>query len=72
MSLRPEQERLAGWGNFPIEECAVYRPENRAELEALRGELQQRESFYDLIGKDHRMQEIYRLVRTCPTATPPC
>ena len=35
MSLRPEQERLAGWGNFPIEECAVYRPENRAELEAL-------------------------------------
>jgi len=35
VSLRPEQERLAGWGNFPIEECAVYRPENRAELEAL-------------------------------------
>ncbi len=33
------------------------------ELEALRGELQQRESFYDLIGKDHRMQEIYRLVQ---------
>ena len=33
------------------------------ELEALRGELQQRESFYDLIGKDHRMQEIYHLVQ---------
>mgnify|MGYP002809280562 CR=1 FL=1 len=35
MSLLPVRKRLAGWGNFPIEECSVYRPERRAELEEL-------------------------------------
>ena len=32
MSTLPARRALAGWGNFPIEECSVYRPERRAEL----------------------------------------
>jgi len=33
--LRPARRKVAGWGNFPIEECAVYRPERRIELQEL-------------------------------------
>lgn len=35
---------LSGWGRFPIERCAVFRPEKRAELAAIL-EAGERESF---------------------------
>lgn len=34
-SLRSQSRRLAGWGNFPVEECDVYRPEGVADLAAV-------------------------------------
>ena len=35
MSARAARMPLAGWGNFPVEECRVYRPERRADLVSL-------------------------------------
>lgn len=32
MNLRGAPRSLAGWGNFPVEECTVYRPERRAQV----------------------------------------
>jgi FAD/FMN-containing dehydrogenase len=38
MSVRAKQLTLAGWGNFPVEEAAVYRPERSREVrEIVRG-----------------------------------
>lgn len=34
-SQRPTRRKVAGWGQFPIEECAVYRPERREQLQEL-------------------------------------
>ena len=40
---------------------AIFR--DVTELETLRGELQQQESFFDLVGKNYRMLELYGLVK---------
>jgi decaprenylphospho-beta-D-ribofuranose 2-oxidase len=32
---RPSRRKIAGWGQFPIEECAIYRPERREQLQEL-------------------------------------
>lgn len=33
--LRAVTKTIAGWGNFPLERCCVYRPEKRSEVAAL-------------------------------------
>ena len=32
MTIRGASRAIAGWGNFPVEQCTVYRPERRSEL----------------------------------------
>src|SRR4051812_40377004 len=34
---RSVTKRLAGWGNYPVQECHVYRPERAADVAAVVG-----------------------------------
>jgi len=44
---RTMKRRLAGWGNFPVEECEVFRPEHAQEL----GEIVRRAPQQSLIAR---------------------
>ncbi len=32
---RPEKRALSGWGRYPVEDCLVYRPDRRRDIETL-------------------------------------
>ena len=33
--FRAARRKISGWGNFPVEDCALYRPERREQLQEL-------------------------------------
>lgn len=52
-SRRASRRAIAGWGNFPVEECEIYRPEGLAELQEVIARAPERDLIARGLGRSY-------------------